>query len=244
MATFVMIHGAWHGGWCFDALRPTLEAAGHGIIAPDLPGMGGSDAELASTTLADWADFVADIVRSAAQPTILCGHSRGGIVISEVAERVPEHISALVYICAMLLPSGMSREALKAVVAPNPPFNAIVKRHPSGHATVVDQAQAPSIFAQLSPPALAQAAAARTVAEPNAPRATPLVLTDARYGSVPRHYIECLCDRTIPIADQRHMQSLQPCATVTTLEADHSPFLSTPAALAAALITIAQGIEQ
>jgi pimeloyl-ACP methyl ester carboxylesterase len=69
----------------------------------------------------------------------------------------------------------------------------------------------------------------------------PLALTDARYGSVPRHYIECLNDRVIPIADQRAMRALQPCASVTSLEADHSPFLSTPQALADALLNIAKG---
>jgi pimeloyl-ACP methyl ester carboxylesterase len=241
MATFVMIHGAWHGGWCFDPLRPALEAAGHRLIAPDLPGMGGTDAELASTTLADWADYVADIVRAAPAPVILCGHSRGGIVISEVAERVPDHVSTLVYICAMMLPSGMSRADLREVLGPNPLLDGIMSAHPSGHATVVDKWGAPAVFAHLSPPHLAEAAAARTVAEPNAPRRTLLALTAARYGRVPRHYIECSEDRTIRIDEQRHMQRLQPCASVTTLATDHSPFLSAPDALTAALLAIYDG---
>ena len=239
MATFVMVHGAWHGGWCFDLLRPALEAAGHTLIAPDLPGMGGTDEELASATLAGWADYVADIVRTAQQPVILCGHSRGGIVISEVAERLPDQVSSLVYICAMLLPSGMARTDLKAIFGPNALMDSMLKRHPSGHATVVDPTLAPTLFAHLSPPDLAAAAAARTVAEPNAPRQTPLTLTAARYGGVPRHYIECSEDRTILIGEQRHMQRLQPCVSVTTLETDHSPFLSAPEALAAALIALA-----
>jgi pimeloyl-ACP methyl ester carboxylesterase len=83
----------------------------------------------------------------------------------------------------------------------------------------------------------------RLLAEPDGPRTEPLHLTADRYGSVPRHYIECLHDRTIPIGDQRMMQTLQPCASVTVLEADHSPFLSTPQALADALITIATGVR-
>lgn len=242
MAHFIMIHGAWHGGWCFDSLRPALEAAGHTMDAPDLPGMGGNDAELASATLAGWADFVADLVRAAPQPVILCGHSRGGIVISEVAERVPEQIKALVYICAMMLPSGMSRADLKAIMGANPLLDAIIEPHPSGHATVVNPHLAPAVFAHLSPPVLAEAAAARTVAEPNAPRKTALNLTAANYGRVPRHYIECTQDRTIRIAEQRHMLALQPCASVTTLETDHSPFLSAPDALADTLLKIARTV--
>jgi pimeloyl-ACP methyl ester carboxylesterase len=42
MASFVLIHGSWHGGWCFDAVRAELEALGHEVFAPDLPGMGGA----------------------------------------------------------------------------------------------------------------------------------------------------------------------------------------------------------
>lgn len=240
MAHFVMIHGAWHGGWCFDTLRPLLEAEGHTVIAPDLPGMGGDEATLGSVTLAGWADYIADFCRAAPAPVILCGHSRGGIVISETAERVPGTIAALVYICAMLLPNGLSREQAKAQHGSNPDFDAIRTAIPNG--TVVDKEAAPALFAQRSPPDLALAAAARLVAEPAQPTAVTLRLTEALYGSVERHYIECLHDRAIPIAAQRTMQATQPCATVTTLDADHSPFLSAPQALADALLSIAQRV--
>jgi pimeloyl-ACP methyl ester carboxylesterase len=240
MATFVLIHGAWHGGWCFDPLVPLLEAAGHEVIAPDLPGMGGDEATLAAITLEGWGAFIADICRNATRPVILCGHSRGGLVISTAAEQAPAEISALVYICAMLLPDGMSRARFKEAAVPNLKFDAIVRHLPHGQGMAVDQAGAPGVFAQLSPAHEAQAAAARLVSEPMSARTTPLSLSDERYGTVPRHYIECVHDLAIPIADQRAMQTLLPCASVTSLEADHSPFLSTPQALSDALITIAE----
>ncbi len=243
MATFVLVHGAWHGGWCFDAVRPLLEAEGHEVVAPDLPGMGGTDEELAACTLSGWGSFIADICRATAKPVILSGHSRGGIVISTAAEAAPDSIAALVYICAMHLPDGMSRGEWKALQQPNPAFDAIIHPHPTAPATIIDRRGAPAVFAQLSPPAAVAAAMERLVAEPNGPRLTPLSLTDARYGSVPRHYVECLQDRTIPISDQRAMQAMQPCATVTSLDCDHSPFLSAPAELAAALLNIAATIQ-
>jgi pimeloyl-ACP methyl ester carboxylesterase len=238
MATFVLIHGAWHGGWCFDTIRPLLEKEGHRVIAPDLPGMGGSDEELAAVSLTGWADWAADLVRAVGEPVILGGHSRGGIVISEVAERVPELVSALVYICAMMIPDGMSRAEWRLRAEPNPAFAAIQKPHPSGHAKLIDTTHAAAVFAQLSPPDQVAAAFARLKAEPDGPRTDRLHLTAERYGRVPRHYVECLHDRTIPIGDQRAMQLLQSCATVTALEADHSPFLSTPRELADALLAI------
>jgi pimeloyl-ACP methyl ester carboxylesterase len=242
MATFVMIHGAWHGGWCFDALRPLLAAKGHHMIAPDLPGMGGDEATLAAVTLEGWAEFAVATCRDADAPVILCGHSRGGIVISEAAEAAPESIAALVYICAMLIPSGQSRADMRAANQPNPGFDAIRSTIPSG--SVIDARGAAAVFAQLSPPDLAATAMARLVTEPEAPTNTPLQLTDARYGKVPRHYIECLNDRAITIEDQRRMQATLPCASVTTLDTDHSPFLSAPNDLANALLAIAEGLPE
>jgi pimeloyl-ACP methyl ester carboxylesterase len=244
MATFVLVHGAWHGGWCFEPIRPLLEAAGHVVLTPDLPGMGGSDAVLSACTLEGWGRFIADLCEGAAQPVILAGHSRGGIVVSTAAEAAPGAINALVYICAMLLPSGMSRGAWKALAEPNPAFDAIIERHPTAPATIINPAHAADVFAQMSPPDQVAAAMKRLVAEPDRPRLTPLSLTEARYGSVPRHYIECRQDRTIPIADQRAMQALQPCQSVTALDCDHSPFLSAPRDLAEALLAIAEGETQ
>ena len=238
MASFVMIHGAWHGGWAFEPLRARLEAAGHSLVAPDLPGMGGDEETLATTTLADWAEFAVAQCRAArgAGPVVLCGHSRGGIVLSQAAELDPRAMDMLVYICAMLIPSGLSRAEFQAGQVPNPNFRAIIRPTPGGKGTVIDTERAAEVFAQLSPAEAVADALGRLAAEPDLPRATPLRLTAERFGSVPRHYIECLHDRTIPIQDQRRMQALQPCASVITLEADHSPFLSAPDALADALI--------
>src|SRR4051812_29285642 len=109
MASFVMIHGAWHGGWCFEPLRARIEGAGHRLVAPDLPGMGGDDETLARVTLDQWAEFVVKACRAQPGPVLLCGHSRAGIVLSQAAERDPEAMACLVYICAVLMPTGVSR---------------------------------------------------------------------------------------------------------------------------------------
>jgi len=242
MASFILIHGSWHGGWCFDLVAGRLRAAGHEVIAPDLPGMGGDEAALRAVTLADWAQFAADLCHKAHQrPVILVGHSRGGLVVSQAAECAPEAIDAAVYICAMMLPSGLSRAAFKVQEQLNPNFDAIISPVYGGAGTVVDPALAHAIFAQLSPPDLVAWAMARIVAEPHGPRSTPLELTRERFGSVPRTYIECTEDRTIPISSQRLMQAMVPGAHVVTLASDHSPFLSMPDSLAEALLAVANG---
>lgn len=240
MASFVLIHGSWHGGWCFDAVRSLLEAEGHEVIAPDLPGMGGDCDTLRAVTLQGWADFAVEQCRRATQrPVILSGHSRGGLVVSQAGETAPDAIDGLVYICAMMLPDGMSRAEFKQLEGPNPAFDAIISPVCDGAATVADGTRGADVFAQLSPPAMVADAMARLVAEPHGPRSTPIHISAERYGSLPRTYVECTEDRTIPIASQRRMQEMLPGARVVTLEADHSPFLSVPQELAAALIDAA-----
>jgi pimeloyl-ACP methyl ester carboxylesterase len=237
MATFILVHGSWHGGWCFDEVKALLEAEGHEVVAPDLPGMGGNEAELRAVTLQGWADFAADLCRRATQrPVILAGHSRGGVVVSQTAETAPDAIDSLVYICAMMLPDGMSRADFKEIEQPNPDFDALIIPIYGDAATLADPTLAPAVFAQLSPPAKVEVAMALLVAEPKAPRSTPLRLTPERFGALPRNYIECTHDRTILISSQRMMQALVPGARVVTLDADHSPFLSRPAELVEALL--------
>ena len=241
MAGFVLIHGSWHGGWCFDEVANLLRAKGHTVIAPDLPGMGGDEDELGAVTLDQWAEFAAQHCRNMkarldGAPVILVGHSRGGLVVSQAAEAAPEAVDALVYICAMMMPSQMSRAQFKSLEMANPAFDALISRTPGGHGSVITGNDPGNVFAQLSPPEAVAGAMARLVAEPHGPRSTPLTLTSERWGSLPRTYIECAQDRAIPLSSQRLMQEMSPGAKRVTLDADHSPFLSRPAELAAALI--------
>ncbi len=240
MAGFVLIHGSWHGGWCFDPVAALLRARGHTVLAPTLPAMGGTAEAMAAITLGEWGEFAAQHCRVlkaelGGAAVVLAGHSRGGLVISTAAERDPAAMDALVYICAMMLPSGVSRAEFKTLEEPNPAFDAIISKVHGGVATVVDPACAGPVFAQISPPELVAAALPRLVAEPHGPRAELLQLTAERWGSLPRTYVECTEDRTIPITSQRRMQAMSPGARVVTLAADHSPYLSRPVELADAL---------
>ena len=101
---FVLVPGAMHGAWTWDRVKPLLQAEGHFVIAEDLPGMASraDDPPADQVTLALWAETVADQVRAAHArrngPVVLVGHSRGGLVIGEVAERVPDLLAGLVYV--------------------------------------------------------------------------------------------------------------------------------------------------
>lgn len=123
MAFFLFVHGAWHSGWCFAKVADALRREGHHVLAPDLPGIGGEEAELAAVTLEGWGRFVASLVRVQPEPVILCGHSRGGVVISTAAEIAPEAIRALVYIAAFMLPDGDWASSFKARQPVQSPFS-------------------------------------------------------------------------------------------------------------------------
>lgn len=240
MAIFLTIHGAWYGGWSFERLRAALEARGHGLVSPDLPGIGGDEATLAAVTLEGWADFVAGLARAQAEPVILCGHSRGGIVISEAAERAPEAIKALVYVSAFLIPSGRCLNDLVDDVPRHPDFAAGLTVTPGGAALQLTPEGATAAFYHRAPAEGRAVALARMNPEPLGPLGQALTVTAQRYGCIPRHYIECSDDQAIPLSQQRAMQADLPCATVATLDSDHSPFLTCPDRLVEELDRIAR----
>jgi len=110
MATFVLVHGAWHGSWCWKRVRNALQAQGHDVFTPTLTGVGERSHQLSPAVNLDThiAD-VENVIRwEDLSNVVLCGHSYGGCVIGGVADRVPERIQALVYLDAFVLESGES----------------------------------------------------------------------------------------------------------------------------------------
>ncbi|HUZ02767.1 MAG TPA: alpha/beta hydrolase [Thermomicrobiaceae bacterium] len=110
MATFVLVHGAWHGGWCWRKVTPLLRAAGHEVYTPTLTGLG-ERAHLLSpdVNLSTHIDDVVSLLYyEDLSGVLLVGHSYGGMVITGVAERVPERLRRLVYLDALLPDDGQS----------------------------------------------------------------------------------------------------------------------------------------
>ena len=240
MAGFVLIHGAFHGGWCFDPVAAILRQRGHAVVAPDLPGMGGTPEELAAVTLAGWGRFTVDLCRAMREevgdaPVVLAGHSRGGIVIGAAAEADPYAMDSLAYVTALMPAPGQSGFEATRHVEPTPEMRDLMAMRVDGKPVVPPPEVAVRIFAQLAPRELALAGMARLAAEPMGPLAEPMRLSPARWGSLPRLYVECLQDRTLSIESQRAMQAATPGARVWTIDTDHSPFFSTPEELADAL---------
>ena len=145
----MLVHGAWHGAWCWYKVVPQLAQAGHKVIAPDLPGLG--------ATAADRGDLARSMGRAhlchrrcRVEPVVLVGHSRGGIVI-EVAERRPSRVAKLVYLTAFLLRDGqtvlgVADTATASLVVPN-----IVASDDQVFMTVREDAVREAFYASVRP---------------------------------------------------------------------------------------------
>jgi len=110
MATFVLVHGAWHGSWCWKRVRSALQGQGHEVLTPTLTGVG-ERAHLLdrNVNLQTHVDDVLNLIRwEELDDVVLCGHSYAGCVVSSVADRVPERISHLVYLDAFVPETGRS----------------------------------------------------------------------------------------------------------------------------------------
>jgi len=110
MSTYVLVHGAWRGGWIWKRVRSQLQAHGHEVFTPTLTGVGERSHLLSrEINLETHIVDVINLVRwEELSDIVLCGHSYGGCVVTGVADRIPEKIGALVYVDAFVPDSGQS----------------------------------------------------------------------------------------------------------------------------------------
>jgi pimeloyl-ACP methyl ester carboxylesterase len=234
VATFVLVHGAWHGAWCFQKLVTALAARGHRSVTGDLPGHGADPTPPAAVTLDAYVARVGGWLEAQPEPAFLLGHSMGGVVITQAAEAYAPRIRALVYLCAFLPASGQALFSFPV----SPLLAAQLRIERETGVSRIDPAGAREVFYQDCADADVEAARARLGPQPLQPVRTP-VATGARFASLPRHYVECLRDNAVPLELQRSMHAALPCR-VHTLDAGHSPFYSMPERLADVLDGIAR----
>lgn len=228
----VLVHGAWHGAWCFAALQHALDELGVPSYAIDLPGHGSSTQPF--TDLAGDGEHVAAVLQRLGTPAVLVGHSYGGAVITQAATVHPE-IAHLVYLTAFALEAGESiMGALASFPQVRVPLGLAIVAHADG-TSHIDPAKASDVFYGHCAPAVASAAIARLGDHPM------VTMMDSVSGSprdlIPSTYVRCTDDQAIALAHQDLMATR--CATVLTLDTDHSPFASAAGETAAILHRIA-----
>ena len=253
MTTFILLHGSFHAAWNWHKVLPLIEQAGHHGIALDMPGHGHDSTAPRHVSLDACVDRVVETLDRCGD-AVLVAHSRNGIVISQAAERRPDRIGGLVYLAAYMVPH--SRTMMEYAVTDTESLvlqNSTAKLSVQWLPRLVRWLRRPMLrwlAMQLLPRAwqvhtlrrcvyrealyhdcpseITELANVLLEPEPHWPGFTPLHLTAARYGSVPRVYIECKDDRAVTPALQRRMRDDSPGAHCVSLQSGHSPFFSQP----------------
>ena len=212
--TLVLVHGAWHGSWCWEQL---VEALGDlPVRTVDLPSAGDDPATLGDL-YAD-AAAVRSVLAGIDGPTVVVGHSYGGAVVTE-AVTAGSGVVRVVYLCAFLLDAGES--LLGAVGGTPPPWWDVRADH-----VLVRTPE--TVFYNGVSPELAARSAARVSA--HSLRAFEQPLTNAGWRAVPSTYVVATQDQAIPPVAQEAMA--QRAGDVLRMDTGHSPFLSHPQELA------------
>ena len=117
-STFVLVHGAWHGGWCWRRVADLLTAKGHRVFTPTLTGLGErSHLMQAGINVSTHATDVVNVIKwERLANVVLCGHSYGGMVVSAVAEQALDRIGSIVFLDAFVPENGDSMADLTSQV--------------------------------------------------------------------------------------------------------------------------------
>ncbi|MCF6326609.1 MAG: alpha/beta fold hydrolase [Devosiaceae bacterium] len=237
MSTFLLIHGGWHAGWCWDKVKPLLEAQGHTVMAPDLPGHGSDNTPLHEVTMEKYARATVDFASSASEPVIVVGHSMTGLSNSQAVEYAPEKFKAQVFMAAFLLSNGQCLMDQAQPDQENLVLRNLTFSDDQSSMTFNEDALKAALYGECTDEDI-EWARGKLEAQASAPFATPVQLTDEKWGSVPRYYVECLRDWAITPKSQKAMYEANPCEKVFTIDTDHSPFMSRPAELVKHLVSI------
>ena len=105
---FVLLHGAWHGGWAWDGVTAELEKAGHTAEAPTMPGHHPDD-DRSGIQLSDYVDAISGVLEKQSEPVVLVGHSSGGYMIQAAAPKASDKVAHMIFLNAFILPNGTSQ---------------------------------------------------------------------------------------------------------------------------------------
>lgn len=234
-AACVLVHGAWHDASCWNPLVPYLEASQLEVFTPDLPSHGKNPADPARTNLKAYSTYISQYIENIDKKVILVGHSMAGMVISQVAEEIPDKLARLLYLSAYLPENGQSLFSLIAANAAGvgkSPIEEVMQISADKRYFTINPQAIQGLFYNCSPTDQSPKA---FPSQPALPFSGKVRLSEANYGRVPKTYICCLNDHVIPISHQRHMLKNQACGEMVQLDSDHSPFLSCPELLAKVL---------
>jgi pimeloyl-ACP methyl ester carboxylesterase len=227
--TFVLVHGAWYGGWCWDRVAQALRAQGHTVTTPTCPGVG-EQAHLLSKDIS-LSTFITSITNHIRYETmndvILVGSGFGGVVISGVADRVPHLLKSLVFVDAMVLDSGLSVfEAQPAAITRKRLAQA--ERHGNGIAIPAPPVSSYGITDKHTLAWLSE----RLTPQPLGTYQEKLMLKNPVGNGVPRTYVDCTASPFEPLVEVKQTLKRQAGWKWVELDTHHDPMITEPHVLA------------
>jgi pimeloyl-ACP methyl ester carboxylesterase len=235
---FLLIHGGFHGAWCWSQLTPELARLGHEALAIDLPGHGERRTE--PSTLESRTAAIVNVLKSG---DILVGHSGGGFDITLAANAAPERVAHLVYLAAglpiegqpLVRATGGAGDTGKVDRLNETIPAAVLQQTEDGRLRWTDKDAAAALFYHDCPAEIVDWAFAQFSPAPPAILLEPVRLPSFWAADLPRSYILCLQDRALPFATA--MKFAGRLGVVPQfIDSSHSPFFSRPRDLAALLV--------
>ena len=239
MTTAVLTHGAWAGGWVWETITPYLKEQGFNVMAPDLPGCGSRLSNPADASLSQCVYDLEKMLQKVEGPLLLVGHSGGGAVATQLAEAIPERVIGVAYLAGMMLPSGTGFGQIVSDMREQYPeasgIGPFLTWEDNGQVSRVPADAIRQIFLQDVSESIAEQAIPRFNPQAEGSRMLVPHWTDARFGKLPRLYIEARQDRSVILPVQRRMQQLVPGASIVSLDTGHVPQVAAPGCVALAL---------
>jgi len=230
LTTFGLVHGAGHGAWCWDLLTPLLEAAGHAVVAPDLPCADETaDASRYAAIVSDALDGANDV--------ILVGHSLAGIIVPLVAASRP--VRHLVYLCCGIAARPGQRPSVDDPQAPKKSDEGMRTETTGTNSFVFPPEVARAYLYSRCSAADSEWAIARLRPQSRTPRAEVCPL--ARLPDTSATCVLGLADRAVRPDYARYVARERLGLEPIEIDTDHSPFLSAPRLLADLLLEIEAG---
>jgi pimeloyl-ACP methyl ester carboxylesterase len=231
--TYVLVHGAWMGKFCWTEVVSRLETLGNTVLTLDLPAHGDDTTPAENVSLDSYRDAVLNVIGDR-NNVILVGHSMAGMVISAVAEVIPAQLKSLVYLCAYLPQNGETLYQLSEEDKESLTGHYWRQENPESYSPAWIAAEGiVEVFGADCPDQYQALIVKKHRQEPLAPMVTPITLTKERYDTVPRFYIETLADRTVSHQLQTLMLSRVTVQKRFQLSSSHCPFFSVPDQLVA-----------
>lgn len=237
MKNFILVHGSWQGNYSWFIVKKQLETLGHNVTAVTLPGHGDSPIAAKNITMDSYCTAVAEEISKVNGKVFLVGHSMGGIVISAVAEMIPEKVAAIIYLAAFIPENGQSLNDLRMLNTDSAIEGNILLSLEQGTVDIPKD-KALEIFYHDAT-SHHELAMKMHQPEPIGPLANPVTLTEERYGQIPKHCIYTTNDRAITYAFQQMMASRIVMQSSFSLPCGHMPQLAMPEELVTILNQIA-----